>query len=121
MCIISYGFIISYGILAYQNNKQNMSSLELEARLNNLLSTAQTETADSDIFAPIPEREECPICLIPLPLVECEISFYACCGKSICRGCTWKHMLSDMKMENLIVTRSAPSVGSCRSKIASNH
>lgn len=74
-----------------------MASLELEARLDNLLSTGQRETADSDIFAPIPEREECPICLIPLPLVECEISFYACCGKSICRGCTWKHMLSDMK------------------------
>jgi len=34
---------------------------ELEARLNNLLSTAQVETKDIDLFAPIEEKEECPI------------------------------------------------------------
>ena len=36
---------------------QIMTTLELEARLDNLLSTAQIETADIDIFAPIAERE----------------------------------------------------------------
>ena len=46
-----------------------MVSLELEARLDNLLATAQEETAD--MFAPIPEKEECPICLLPLPLLSC--------------------------------------------------
>jgi len=45
-----------------------MATLELEARLDNLLATAQTETADIDLLAPLPEREECPICLIPLPI-----------------------------------------------------
>ena len=46
-----------------------MISLELEARLDNLLCTAQAETADIDLLAPliITEREECPICLLPLP------------------------------------------------------
>ena len=44
-----------------------MVTLELEARLDNLFATAQTETADIDLLAPIPEREECPICLISTP------------------------------------------------------
>ena len=37
-----------------------MVSLELDARLDNLLSTAQAETVDIDIFAPIniTEREK---------------------------------------------------------------
>ena len=43
-----------------------MVSLELEARLDNLLATAQKETADIDLFAPIPDKNECPMCMIPL-------------------------------------------------------
>ena len=74
-----------------------MTTLELEARLDNLLTTAQAETADIDIFAPLPEREECPICMIPLPLIDSEIRFMTCCGKSLCMGCTIKNILSDMK------------------------
>ena len=73
-----------------------MVSLELEARLDNLLATAQEETKDIDIFTPIQEREECPICMIPLPIKESEIVFKLCCGKTICIGCAYKHMLTDM-------------------------
>jgi len=68
-----------------------MVSLELEARLDNLLVTAQAETADIDIFAPIQEREECPICMIPLPLDDENIMF-VCCGKRICNGCIYTHI-----------------------------
>ena len=64
-----------------------MATLELEARLNNLLSTAQTETSDIDLFAPITEREECQICMIPLPIKEEETIFMTCCGKYVCGGC----------------------------------
>ena len=76
-----------------------MVSLELEARLDNLLSTAQTETADIDLFAPIIEREECPICLIPLPNSN-EVIYKSCCGKVICKGCFTKHWLTEMKKGN---------------------
>ena len=74
-----------------------MVSLELEARLENLLSTGQKETANIDLFAPIPEREECPICMIPLPLEEDGITFMQCCGKTICCGCTNKNMNNERK------------------------
>jgi len=73
-----------------------MVSLELEARLDNLLSTAQEETIDIDIFAPIPEREECPICLIPLPNSN-EVIYLSCCGKRICKGCINKNMITGLK------------------------
>lgn len=74
--------------------------LELEARLDNLLATAQTETADIDLFAPIvvKEREECPICMIPLPIDEdLGCVFYACCGKMICNGCIHAQTMNDRK------------------------
>ena len=74
-----------------------MVSLELEARLDNLLSTAQAETANIDLFAPITEREECPICLLPLPIIENESAFMQCCGKTICAGCVYRHFLTDIK------------------------
>ena len=83
---------------------KNMATLELEARLDNLqarldnlLSTSQTETADISLFAPILEREECPICLIPLPIGEREIIFMTCCGKRICMGCVNKHVMTEIK------------------------
>lgn len=75
-----------------------MTTLELEARLNNLLSTAQAETADVDIFTPIAEKEECPICFIPLPLsmkIEGDIVFMPCCGKMICCGCIYKNVKTE--------------------------
>ena len=76
-----------------------MASLELKKRLDNLLSTYQKETKDIDLFAPIlvSEREECHICMIPLPLDENETNFMSCCGKSICNGCTYKEVLNDLK------------------------
>ena len=61
--------------------------LELKARLDNQLATAQEETKHIDLFAPIAEREECPMCLVPLPINEGEIIFNECCGKRICQGC----------------------------------
>ena len=74
-----------------------MVSLELEARLENLLSIGQAETANLDLFAPIPLREECPICLIPLPKEENHTTFNACCGKRICIGCSYKEVLTNWK------------------------
>ena len=74
-----------------------MTTLELEARLDNLLSTAQEETADIDLFAAIPEREECPVCMMPHPLLEGETIFVPCCGKHICLGCIHKRALVEMK------------------------
>ena len=74
-----------------------MVTLELEARLDNLLATAQTETANIDLLAPLPEREECPICLVPLPINDDDTTFHSCCGKYVCSWCIYKSVLKDIE------------------------
>ena len=52
------------------------------------------ELFDEELFkVPLP-REECPICMLPLPLYEVTLyenhtgmTFHTCCGKRICNGC----------------------------------
>ena len=73
----------------------NKMPTTLEKRLDDLLSTAQEETAHIDLFAPITDRKECPICMIPVPVNDSEITFMSCCGKSICNGCIYKHMMNN--------------------------
>ena len=34
-----------------------------------------------------PSRDECPICLIPLPIDDKSTCYRPCCGKMICKGC----------------------------------
>ena len=74
-----------------------MPTLELEARVDNLLATAQAETADIDLFVPILEREECPICMIPLPFLPKDTRFMYCCGKRLCCGCTFIQTITGRK------------------------
>ena len=42
---------------------------------------------DSDLFAPIKLKDDCPICLVPLPLDDEESIYFPCCGKLICTIC----------------------------------
>ena len=41
------------------------------------------------LFREPPLREECPICMLPLPIYDSHTgtNFYSCCGKNICIGC----------------------------------
>jgi len=36
-----------------------------------------------------PPNEECPICLVPLPITANLSSFQSCCGKVVCHGCIY--------------------------------
>ena len=38
------------------------------------------------------EPEECPICMLTLPINANESSFFSCCGKMICNGCIYAFM-----------------------------
>ena len=44
------------------------------------------ELRDEQLFKEV-EREECPICLLPLPFENNASGFQFCCGKRICSGC----------------------------------
>ena len=42
----------------------------------------------------IPQREECPICMRPLPHIKRLHQYQACCGKRICGGCGHAQILA---------------------------
>jgi len=91
------------------------TTLELEARLDNLLSKAQAETANIDLFAPIPGNEECPICLIPLPLNDHEVVFMSsCCGKRVCMGCIHQNISTEIKNKGKQRSRAEMKCAFCR-------
>jgi TPR repeat protein len=46
------------------------------------------ELHDIELFKqPLPP-EDCPICMLPLPVMDTGSKYKACCGKDICSGCT---------------------------------
>ena len=47
------------------------------------------ELHDEALFKEHPPREECPICMQPLPYDEDQVYFESCCGKVICNGCIY--------------------------------
>ena len=47
------------------------------------------ELHDEALFKEHPPTEDCPICLLPMPLDSRQSKFYSCCGKQICNGCIY--------------------------------
>ena len=47
------------------------------------------ELLDKKLFKEPPPREECPICMLPLPYENKTVTFKSCCGKLICSGCIY--------------------------------
>ena len=47
------------------------------------------ELHDEALFKEHPPRDECPICFLPLPLEEGQVTLQACCGKVVCAGCIY--------------------------------
>ena len=45
------------------------------------------DISDDELFKQPPPKEDCPICLLCLPLLGSGSIYYACCGKMICCGC----------------------------------
>lgn len=44
-----------------------------------------------------PPREDCPICMLPMPLDIMEVTYSSCCGNSFCNGCLHDLILADVK------------------------
>ena len=55
------------------------------------------ELHDEALFSEPPPREECPICMMPLPIDGRESTFNSCCGKVICDGCIYAMVMEDIK------------------------
>ena len=54
---------------------------------------------DPELWKPHPPSEECPVCMVPLPLENNKSTFWPCCGKLICTACSEEHHRA-LKMTN---------------------
>jgi len=54
------------------------------------------ELHDEQLFNEV-EPEECPICMLPLPLETNTSTFKSCCGKRVCNGCVYAMEMSEGK------------------------
>jgi ribosomal protein S24E len=52
------------------------------------MSVKPSNLSEDELFKR-PEREECPICFVPLSLEVDKDSFRVCCGKVLCQGCVY--------------------------------
>jgi len=57
------------------------------------------ELHDEKLFKQPPPKEDCPICMIRLPILESGRMFMACCGKMICIGCIHAPVYDDQGNE----------------------
>ena len=52
---------------------------------------------DDELFKQPPPAEDCPICMIPLPILLSGSKYKICCGKWICSGCIYAVGMIDIK------------------------
>ena len=52
------------------------------------------ELYDEKLFKEPPPPEDCPICMLPMPISGDEKTFKSCCGKTICNGCIYAIAMS---------------------------
>ena len=50
---------------------------------------------DEALFKQLPQRGECDICMLTLPLLAKEQRYQSCCGKMLCFGCIYAAFMSD--------------------------
>ena len=53
------------------------------------------ELHDEKLFNRPPPKEDCPICMLPLPPLFTGSKYRSCCGKMICSGCIYAMMIRD--------------------------
>ena len=61
---------------------------------------------DDKLFKQPPPKEDCPICLLCLPLLASGSTYMACCGKIICSGCAYAPVKDNLG--NIINERKCP-------------
>ena len=66
---------------------KRLTPKDVGKRLDILVKKLEEELKGADLFAPLPPTEDCAICLVPLPLVQSERRYSACCGNEICKAC----------------------------------
>ena len=70
---------------------------DLEARVAALAERLDAELKGVDVFSPLEERDDCPLCMTTLPLAINEVEFMPCCGKVVCKACSRLESIQALK------------------------
>ena len=70
---------------------------DLEARIAALAEKLDVELEGVDVFSPLEEREDCPVCFVTLPLASDDLEFNACCGQVVCKACSFLQSVHELK------------------------
>ena len=71
---------------------KKLTPKDIGKKLDALTKKLEEELEGADLFAPLPPREDCAICLEPLSRnVSHDESVQSCCGNRICRKCLEGH------------------------------
>jgi len=73
------------------------------------------ELHDEKLFKQPPPTEDCPICFLQLPYIGTGIVYMDCCGKIICRGCSYAPLYDNQG--NKVAGKKCPY---CRTPPSSN-
>ena len=71
------------------------------------------DISDDELFKKPPPNEDCPICLLRLPLLGTGGVYKSCCGKMICSGCAYAPVYDNLG--NIISERKCPF---CRTSVS---
>lgn len=75
------------GKKALAGKPKKLTPKDVGKRLDVLVKKLGEELEGADLFAPVPPKEDCAVCLVPLPYLNTEKHYKACCGKDICWAC----------------------------------
>ena len=80
----SYLFVTSImgkkGKKALAGKPKKLTPKDVGKRLDVLVKKLGEELEGADLFAPVPPKEDCAVCLVPLPYLNTEKHYKACCG-----------------------------------------
>lgn len=73
-------------------HKKECKKLAAERKLQNTIwDMNKMVISDEMLFAEPPPKEDCPICMLPIPyaigMCEVHTMYKECCGKTLCQGC----------------------------------
>jgi len=83
--------LVKYCSVDCQKNHRSQHKKECKKRL--------AEIRDDNLFkqSEISCFGECPLCCLPMPIMEEKMILMACCSKFICKGCAIANILCEMK------------------------
>jgi TPR repeat protein len=79
-------------------DKKEDNSATVVADREGIMSDTDDIISDDELFKQ-PPNEDCPICLLCLPSLESGSTYYVCCGKMICCGCSFAPVYDNLGNE----------------------